>query len=138
MLIIKGGLLKKLLINLKRKVLQSKRFDGLKPVDLEDRHFESLFQVFSDDQVESRFILTTAFMERLISLAKLRGKGKGAHFTCSFKGKELLIVSPNLEENLFEPRGIHKNILQMEDLHIFLDQMHHIFQLIDSLKLNRI
>ena len=37
----------------------------LSKVTLEDPEFEKLYNVYSDDQVEARYLLTTAFMERL-------------------------------------------------------------------------
>lgn len=41
-------------------------FDGR--VRLEDPRFESAFEVYSPDQIEARFLLTPAFMERLLAL----------------------------------------------------------------------
>ena len=41
---------------------------GLRKVGLEDPHFEKIFEVFGDDQVEARAILTPVFMEELVAL----------------------------------------------------------------------
>lgn len=42
--------------------------NGLQKVNLEDVEFEKKYNVYSTDQVEARFLLTTAFMERLKNL----------------------------------------------------------------------
>ena len=45
------------------------KFNWKNRVILENLDFEKLFDVYSDDQVESRMIITTAFMDRLVNLA---------------------------------------------------------------------
>lgn len=116
--------------------LQSSR--GGELVTLEDPHFEKTFEVYSDDQVEARYILTTAFMERLVKLKESResiSNGKGS-FQCSFMADHLYISMPS-NRNLFEPKSIHESMLNPQDLHIFLAQMHQLFSIVDELKLNQ-
>lgn len=43
---------------------------GLQNVALEDPEFENQFEVFSDDQIEARYLLTTSFMARLLKMQK--------------------------------------------------------------------
>ncbi len=43
------------------------RVEEMKPVRLVSREFEALFEVYSDDQVEGRALLTPDFMERLMA-----------------------------------------------------------------------
>ena len=50
-------------------------------VHLEDPVFEKYFDVYADDQVEARYILTTGFMNRLVSIA---AKNKKCSVSCSF------------------------------------------------------
>jgi len=47
---------------------------SLQEVSLEDPDFEREFAVYSDDEVEARYILTPAMMERLLSLRARAGK----------------------------------------------------------------
>ncbi len=112
-------------------------FKGLQRISLEDPEFEKIFQVFGSDQVEARFLLTTAFMERLLSLAKLRSPSSTPKVQCVFE-KNSLIISIPCRQDLFEPRGIAQSALQVDDLHTFLQQMHEVFLLIDVLKLQRL
>lgn len=114
-----------------------KEFKGLAQVELEDPEFEKMFQVFSDDQVEARFVLTTAFMERLLQLARLRSPGGTPKVQCVFEQKQLVLSIP-CTQNLFEPQSISKSALQVDDLHTFLEQMKEVFELIDILKLTRV
>ncbi len=114
-----------------------KDFKGLSCVELEDPEFESMFQVFSSDQVEARYVLTTAFMERLLHLARLRSPGGTPNVQCVFENKTLVISIP-CTQNLFEPGKISKSALQMDDIHTFLEQMKEVFGLVDVLKLTRL
>lgn len=55
--------------------------DGLKRVGLVDIEFEKIFEVWSNDQVEARYLLTPTFMERLLALeSQLNGKKARAAF----------------------------------------------------------
>lgn len=60
----------------------------LQKVNLEDAVFEQKFEVYSDDQVEARYLLTTAFMERLLKVQK-RLK---MPVTCSFENGKMYIA----------------------------------------------
>ncbi len=48
----------------------------LKSVKLEDPIFEKKFEVYSSDQVEARYLLTTSFMERILELSNLFSENK--------------------------------------------------------------
>ncbi len=110
----------------------------LERIELEDPEFESIFEVYSSDQVEARFLLTTAFMERLLSLAGLRTGGKAKpSVQCEFYKSELVIMIPSTKD-LFEPQSIDKSALDHDDIHMFLQQMDEVFQLIDVLKLEQV
>lgn len=108
-------------------------------IALEDPDFESIFETYGTDQIEARFLLTTAFMERLLNLAVIHGGAKEAKpsVQCEFADKSLVIMIPS-RLNLFEPGNIKTTALKLADLHLFLKQMHEIFVLIDTLKLDRV
>lgn len=55
-------------------------FSGLERVSLEDPVFEKTFEVFSTDQIEARYILTTGFMELLLKVAARHGNKLEAAF----------------------------------------------------------
>ncbi|MAL09586.1 MAG: hypothetical protein CMF74_07970 [Maricaulis sp.] len=79
----------------------------LERVGLVDPKFEKIFEVFSTDQVMSRYLLTPSFMERLLSLeSSLKGKRVRAAFDERQGGGELLIATET--GNLFEPGSLFK------------------------------
>jgi len=67
-------------------------------VKLEDPEFEKEFIVLSEDQVESRYILTTSLMERILDYKRKLNTELGF----SFISKRLYCTIPN-SKNLFEP-----------------------------------
>ncbi len=82
----------------------SVRFDGhqLDYVDLVHPDFEDAFDVFSDDQVEARYIVHPEYVERLIAVQKaFAGKDIRALFTAG----ELVIVVET--ENMFESGSLN-------------------------------
>ena len=110
-----------------------KKFSKLENVQLEDPEFEKKFEVYSDDQIEARYLLTTSFMERLLKLEKLlAAKGLQA----SFYDDKLLIMIPS-KENRFETASVFIPATFEEDINIILAEMDEIFQIVDVLKLNQ-
>lgn len=67
----------------------SKQIDGMKRVGMVDRTFEDKFEVYADDQVEARTLITPDFMERLLALSR-HYLGRGVQ--CLFLGHELHIA----------------------------------------------
>jgi len=78
------------------------RSGALQPVRLEDPRFEQRFEVYSDDQVEARALLTPAFMERFNALAA--GSGFALPGALA-EGNRLVVALPKGmgTGNLFEP-----------------------------------
>ncbi len=124
---------------------------NLERVHLEDPLFEQYFEVYSNDQIEARVHLTTAFMERLIRLALLRSGdlkvidptqplSEKAFATgkveCLFDDRFLTIVLPS-SQNLFEPKSIFTSVFQADDLHVFLAQMQAIREILEILSVER-
>ena len=107
-------------------------FSSLENVKLEDPNFEKIFEVFSDDQIEARYLLTVTFMERLNELASVFG---GKNIQCCFFKNELLFVLP-LKKNMFEPGSIYEPEDFVDDSKSLLEELNLIFSIVDTLKLN--
>jgi hypothetical protein len=107
-------------------------FKSMQNVKLEDPQFEKFFQVYSTDQIEARYLLTTSFMDRLI---KLRALFQNEGLQASFHQSKLLLMIDS-SKNLFEPESIFEPATFIEDCRTILNQMQLIFQIIDTLKLN--
>jgi Protein of unknown function (DUF3137) len=103
----------------------------MQKVTLEDPQFEDKFEVYSTDQIEARYLLTTSFMERLLALSRLfSGQGLQA----AFHEKHLLLLL-NAQENMFEASSIFQPATFTDDIQTILEEMKQIFSLIDHLKL---
>lgn len=105
---------------------------SLERVRLEDSRFEGEFDVFSTDQVEARYLLTPAFMERF---RKLKAVSRSTQIEAAFLNNNL-ILKIALSYNRFEPSSILEPATFEEDIKIILDEMEVIFEIIDVLKLN--
>ena len=66
----KTSFLSRTIVKHDRGLLNTKAVDGMKRVGLVDSAFEDRFEVYSDDQVESRALLSPDFMERLLEMDK--------------------------------------------------------------------
>ena len=108
------------------------KLSDLDVVNLEDPEFEKQFEVFSTDQIESRYLLTPSFMQRLIDLNDVYESQK---MECAFYDNSLLMLI-SLNRNLFEPGSIFSREDFIDDAKILLRQMNAIFSIIETLKLD--
>ena len=111
-----------------------KSFDEpLNKVILEDPRFCDKFNAYSSDQVEARYLLTTAFIERFQNLKTAFGAKKAK---CSFFGDEIMIaISTN--KNLFEVGSIFKNLKNPESINGFYNELSSIYNMVEYFKLDQ-
>ena len=106
---------------------------SLERAKLEDSRFEKQFEVYTNDQVEARFLLTPDIMERIVALSNLFG---GSQIQASFYENKLLLMIPN-KENMFEPQSIKVPATFKEDINTIMTEMNLIHGIIDTLKLSK-
>ena len=106
---------------------------GFSKVALEDVIFEKEFEAYSQNQIEARYLLTTAFMERMLKLKELY-KGKRIQF--GFEDSAVLIAI-DTKENMFEPCSLLKSNLKKDQIYKVYEQFMTIFSVVDTLKLNQ-
>lgn len=106
---------------------------GLQNVKLEDSRFEKVFEVYSDDQIEARYLLTTAFMERMLKLRDLY-EGKSIQF--SFNDNTLLLAIPT-KQNMFEANSFFGSNADKKRVDLVFEQFYTIFSIVKLLKLNQ-
>lgn len=100
---------------------------GLKQAKLESSEFEKHFEVYTNDQVESRYILTPDLMARLVDLEKgLRG----GDLKCAFVDQSVLITVD--AGNLFEPGSLFEPFDNPDRLFVLLKDFSVVFNLIDQ------
>lgn len=100
---------------------------GLSPVGLEDPVFEKTWEVFGDDQVLARALLTPAFMEQLLALETAYA---GKHLRCAFIDGDLVIALEG--EDRFEVGGMFANLENRERAERIADDISAVFALIDT------
>lgn len=103
---------------------------GSKRVKLEDVEFEKIFEVYSEDQIEARYILTPSFMEKL---KRLKIKTDGRLRIAFSNHKMYLAISTH--DNLLEA-NLSQSMECSEDLAIYYEQLNFYFSIIEDLKLN--
>lgn len=104
---------------------------GTSRVKLEDVVFEKEFEVYSEDQIEARYILTPTFMEKLKSLKRKTG-GK---MRIAFKNNKMYLAISS-RDNLLEA-SLNQSMDSFEDLVIYYEQLTFYFSIIEDLKLNK-
>ena len=99
---------------------------------LEDTQFNKKFKAYSSDQIEGRYLLTTAFMERLLNIQTTFGT---KDIKCSFYDDKLMIaISTN--KNLFELGNLFCKVDKSVYIEKFLDEIISILIMIDYFKLD--
>ena len=111
------------------------RVDGnLQKVTLEDLEFNQMYDIYSDDQVEARYILTPTFMERLKNIREVIG-GFDVHCVVENKFLTLFIQVP---KNFFEiSNDIKCSIDNQKNYENIFIQLVSIFNLIHYFKLDK-
>lgn len=110
-----------------------KKEENLDKVILEDPRFCKKYDVFSSDQVESRYLVTPRFMERFQNLRTVFGAEKAK---CSFCGDKIMIaISTN--KNLFEIGNMYKSLEDPESINAFYDELSSIYKMIAYFKLDQ-
>lgn len=102
-----------------------------KEVKLEDVDFSKKFTVRSTDQVEARYLLTPAFMERYKNIQKAFG---GESISASFLDNKLLIAI-SVHKDLFSLGALNKPMGDTKQFTVFLNEIVSVFEMIEELKL---
>lgn len=120
-----GGIIKNSII---RAIMSA--FGAYSRVRLEDPVFEKMFEIYATNQIEARYLLTTSFMERLLSLGEIyHGK-----VTASFYHRRLLLMIER-RKGWFDKPGIFKKVTFIDESCSILSQMEEIHKIINLLKL---
>jgi hypothetical protein len=99
-------------------------------IKMEDPDFEKLFVVYGDDQIESRYILSTSLMKRITDY-KVRTK---KDIYLSFRQNKIYFAI-SYNKDLFEPR-IFKTLLDFSLIQEYFDDMQMATGIVEDLNLN--
>lgn len=99
---------------------------------LEDLKFGEMFASYSSDQVEGRYLITPAFMERLLNLKTVFGTKK---IKCSFYDNKLMIAIET-NKDLFEIGDLHTSLEDSKCMNNFYNEISSILRMVDYFKLD--
>lgn len=101
----------------------------LEKVKLESSEFENRFIVYSNDQVEARYILTPSLMERMVKLQSMMGEGLSLSFVNTNINVAVPITGVLFEPSIFKPNNY-------ESLGDYYNTMYIVFDIMDELNLD--
>lgn len=107
-------------------------FEVTKEIKLEDPRFMKKYKAFSSDEVEGRYLLTTAFMERLNNVRTAFGV---SNLKCSFCNDKF-IVAISTKNDMFELCSLYKPMDNYDCLKKFYNQIVAVLLLSDYFKLD--
>ena len=111
----------------------STRLTKLEEIKLEDVEFNKQFKVFSTDQIEARYLLTTAFMERL---KRIMLAFKTEKIYCSFY-KDYVYIGPYTNNDLFSIADLSESLTDEKQYEVLFEEFASILELVDHFKLDK-
>lgn len=112
--------------------LINKENGHISKVKLEDVEFDKKFLVFSQDQVEARYLFTTSFMQRF---KNIKMAFKAQYMRAEFKDGELVIFI-RTNKNLFNIAKLAEGVTYQAFLELF-EEVYSVISLVEQLKLNQ-
>ena len=113
--------------------IQNKKKNSLNPICLEDPLFKKKFNAYSADEIEGRYLITTAFMERFMNLQTAFG-AKNAK--CTFFD-DTIMFAISTKKNLFEIGNLFKNLENPKQIETFFNEFASILLLVEHFKLDQ-
>jgi len=113
----------------KQRGVGSAKINGMEKVILESDEFNKIYEVYGADQVESRYLLTTALMDRLISIYKC-----GQCVSMYVENNNATIIKET-KKDMFEP-DINKPVNDVNSYYEVMLQTKSILDFITTLKLD--
>lgn len=110
--------------------MQSMNWSRGEVAHMEDPDFEKAFVVYTDDQVEARYILSTSLMRRMLDLKKRFG----SQVAFAFKESKVYIAISS-KDNYFEP-SYKKSLIERGNIEFFYKEVTCCLDIVEDLNLN--
>ncbi|MFH2044888.1 MAG: DUF3137 domain-containing protein [Pseudomonadota bacterium] len=110
--------------------LQSMNITRGELIKLEDPEFEKMFVVYGDDQIESRYVLSTSLMKRIVDFQNKTNKEIYFSFVAS-----KLFVAISYEKTLFEP-SIFSSLIVFSKIEEYFEDLQIAINIVEDLNLN--
>jgi len=108
------------------------QYENMQKITLEDPEFNKKYIAYSSSQVEGRYLITPAFMERFKNLQTTFGTNK---VKCAFF-EDKIMFAISTRKNLFEIGNIFTPLTDSATLQNFYNEIIAIYLMIDYFKLN--
>lgn len=112
---------------------KNNEFPDLQKINLEDVEFEKKYDVYCADQIEARYLLTTAFMERLNNIKF----AFNADFVEASIINNKMLIAVYTHRDLFKLANIYKPIYNFNQYKTMVEEFASIIEMVDTLKINR-
>lgn len=106
------------------------RYKGLMRIGLESPEFEKAYEVYSDNQIEARYILTTVMLEYMLELKKIFPKIEYSFFD------NQLQINIEMKENFFECSSFFRSVINKKRIEKIFKQLYLLFSIVKTLHLN--
>lgn len=100
-------------------------------VKMDNSEFEREFAIYSDDQIEARYILSHSLMESILEYKKLVGKNLYISFT-----RSNIYLAIGFNQKLFEPK-IYKKITSFDEVSFYFKVISLTVDIVNHLNLDR-
>jgi hypothetical protein len=100
-------------------------------IKLEDSEFAKYFTVYSEDQVDARYILPTNLMEKLANFKKKVRTNVYISFV-----EDMIYIAVEYPNGLFEP-NLYKSMLKFAPLREYFEAIQFMLELVEELNLDR-
>ena len=118
--------------SLNSKKLINKKISDMEEVNLEDVKFNMLYDIYSTDQIEARYLLTTAFIDRFLMIKTVF---KAKYIRAEFSNDKLTLLI-GTDKDLFSMGKLSETIAFNTFVQLF-EELYSVLELIDTLKLNQ-
>ena len=118
--------------SLNSKKLINKKISDMEEVNLEDVKFNMLYDIYSTDQIEARYLLTTAFIDRFLMIKTVF---KAKYIRAEFSNDKLTLLI-GTDKDLFSMGKLSEKIAFNTFVQLF-EELYSVLELIDTLKLNQ-
>ena len=113
-------------------LLNKSKKEVLNEIKLEDVEFAKKFKAYSSDEVEGRYLLTTAFLERFTNLQNAFG---ARNVKCSFYNNDIMFAL-STRRNLFEIGNIFTPLTTTKHMKRFFNELSSVMEMIEYFKFN--
>lgn len=107
------------------------RHKGLERAGLESPEFEKAFEVYTNNQIEARYILTAVMIEYMLELKKLFPNAE-----YSFENNNVLI-NIEMKKNMFECSNFFRSVISKKRAETYFKQFYLLFSIVEILHLNQ-